>query len=145
MPCWIKRLVQTVQRWSPHLVTLQPNTACGDESLQLLLNGTHMPTIRVNMLNQTCRQRFLSQALSSSNCEHLLKQLSYSPHDMCSCLITGESLFSKFIFWLSNFKKNFRGGNPWHLTNSGEHNISWEARNSPFRGIRMLIPTQTGP
>jgi len=46
--------------------SLQPDTANGDESLQAIWKGNQLPTIRWNMLNQTCRHRFLSQARSSN-------------------------------------------------------------------------------
>jgi hypothetical protein len=52
--------------------SLQPDTASSDESFQAIWEGNHLPTIRLNMLNQT----FLSQAHSRYNCGHLLKQLS---------------------------------------------------------------------
>jgi hypothetical protein len=84
--------------------SLQPDTANSDERFQAIWRGNHLPTIRLNMLNQTCRHRFLSQALSRNNCGHLLKQLSYnhpaSPQNMCSYLTTAKSLLNKIIFSL---------------------------------------------
>jgi len=83
---------------------LPPDTANGDESFQAILKGNHLPTIRLNMLNQTCRHRFLSQAFSRNNCGHLLTQLSYtlpaSPPNMCPYLTATKSLLNKFIFCL---------------------------------------------
>jgi len=98
--------VQTTPEMSSTLsdTSLQPDIANGDESFQAIWKGNQLPTIRLNMLNQTCRQRFLSQALSRNNCGHLLKQLSYthpaSPQNICSYLTTGKSLFNKFTFCL---------------------------------------------
>jgi hypothetical protein len=84
--------------------SLQPDTANGDERFQAIWKVNHLPTIRLNMLNQTCRHRFLSQALSRNNSGHLLKQLSYthpaSTQNMCSYLTTAKSLLNKFIFCL---------------------------------------------
>jgi hypothetical protein len=83
-------------------ISLQPDTANGDESFQAIWKGNHLPAIRLNMLNQTCcRHRFLSQALSCNNCGHLLKQLSYthaaSPQNMCSYFNVHGSVHRKNI------------------------------------------------
>jgi len=101
MPCLTKRLAQ-VEQTTPEMISalsdtsLQPDTANGDKSFQAIWKGNHLPTVPLNMLNQTCRHRFLSQALSRNKSGHLLKQLSYthpaSPQNKCSYLATGKPL-----------------------------------------------------